>query len=93
MKESVIENYLCGEVEKIGGLSWKWKCPGRQGVPDRIVMCNGIIVPVETKRPGGKPRKLQDWTHELISSTGNYVMVIDTKDKVDRFVGYLKGLK
>jgi hypothetical protein len=36
VREKVIENYLCEEAKKIGGLCYKFTSPGRRGVPDRI---------------------------------------------------------
>ncbi len=88
MRESEIEKYLCKQVKtELNGRAFKWISPGLNGVPDRI-----IIAPmrriwfVETKAPGKKLRKLQEWVAGLISSMGFVVLRIDTKEKVDRFI-------
>lgn len=86
MKESVIEKYLVKRVKGIGGLCYKFVSPGNSGMPDRLVVYNGKIIPVETKRPGGKPRDLQQWVHEQFGSCGVIVYTLDTKFAVDVFV-------
>lgn len=41
VRENKVETYLNDEVESVGGMTRKWVSPGRDGVPDRIV-----IIPV-----------------------------------------------
>lgn len=73
-----INNILYGTAEH-DGLS--------SGVPDRIVLVPmGRIYFVETKAPGKKLRKLQEWVCGLIKGLGFAVLRLDTKDKVDAFV-------
>ena len=36
IRESKIERYLREEIELLGGEAYKFVCPGRQGVPDRL---------------------------------------------------------
>ena len=58
--EKDIERYLKNEIEKLGGVSLKWVCPGNDGVPDRIViMPGGEIWFVELKADRGKIGALQ----------------------------------
>lgn len=94
-REFKVENYLLKEVEKIGGKCYKWVSPGHDGVPDRIVMFMGCVIFVETKRPGGKPRKLQKKRLEELQLQGMNTSVVDSKESVDSVVAYLvsKGLR
>lgn len=62
------------------------------GVPDRIILLpTGKIFFVETKRPKGKTRVLQNRQIEHIRALGFEVLVIDTKEKVDEFISKVKG--
>ena len=60
MLESQIEKAYCQEVKKRGGIAVKMLSPSMIGLPDRL-----IILPktpmyfIEFKRPGEKPRKIQ----------------------------------
>lgn len=38
IRENKVEKYLDKEVTKLGGITRKWVSPGRDGVPDRIVI-------------------------------------------------------
>lgn len=53
MLESRLERKMTDFVRKCGGRSFKWVCPGRVGVPDRIfIFPGGVIIFAEIKRPG-----------------------------------------
>lgn len=88
MLESEVEKHLCKRVKKeLHGWALKFVSPGQNGVPDRIVLVPmGRIFFVETKAPGKKLRKLQEWVCGLIKGLGFAVLRVDTKDKVDAFV-------
>ena len=88
MLESDVEKHLCKrEKNEIHGWALKFVSPGQNGVPDRIVLVPmGRIYFVETKAPGKKLRKLQEWVCGLIKGLGFAVLRLDTKDKVDAFV-------
>ena len=88
MLEKEVEQYLCKRVkEELHGWALKFVSPGQNGVPDRIVLVPmGRIYFVETKAPGKKLRKLQEWVCGLIKGLGFAVLRLDTKDKVDAFV-------
>ena len=70
--EKDIERKLREMVEKHGGQCLKWVCPGRAGVPDRIVLLpGGRIVFIELKRPkGGKLSRLQEYWGRKLQSLG-----------------------
>ena len=53
MRESLVERKLKDEVEKAGGLCWKFTST-TDGVPDRIILLYpGRVIFAETKAEGG----------------------------------------
>lgn len=93
MLESDVEKRLRKKVnEELGGRAFKFVSPGFNGVPDRIVLVPmGRIYFVETKAPGKKLRKLQEWVRGVIQGLGFIVLRIDTKEKVDAFIRQVKA--
>jgi hypothetical protein len=92
MQESRIEKRLKKEIEKIGGKALKFVSPGVSGIPDRIVLLpQGRIVFVELKAPGEKLRALQEYRAKELKALGFRVEMIDTAEKVGRFVLDLKS--
>ena len=65
--EKQIERQLREGVQKLGGIAYKWVCPGHRGVPDRIVLLpGGRIYFVELKAQDGTPSPQQlRMTHRL----------------------------
>lgn len=92
MLESEVEKTLCKKVRlELRGKAFKFVSPGFNGVPDRIVLVPmGRIYFVETKAPGKKLRKLQEWVCGVIRDLGFTVLRIDTKEKVDDFIRRVK---
>lgn len=88
MLEKTVENELCNRVKnELHGRALKFVSPGQNGVPDRIVLVPyGRIYFVETKAPGKKLRKLQEYVCSLIRQLGFNVLRIDTIEKVEDFV-------
>lgn len=87
MEESRVERRLKAQVEKIGGKALKFISPGVNGVQDRIVLLpGGRIIFVESKAPGKKLRKLQEYRAKELRKLGFRVECIDTVEKVDLFV-------
>ena len=69
--EKEIERKLRLEVTKLGGQCLKWVCPGRSGVPDRIIlMPGGRIYFAELKAPGEKERARQEYVQERLRKLG-----------------------
>jgi len=82
--ENAVENYLTKEVERRGGITYKFESPGQKGVPDRIVILNGRTAFVETKRPkGGRFSKLQKWQIDRMRKAGAKVYTAKNKEEVD----------
>jgi hypothetical protein len=90
MQESRIEKRLKKEIEKIGGKALKFVSPGMSGVPDRIVLYKGLAIFVELKAPGKDLRRIQEFRAKELRTLGFRVEMIDTIEKVDRFVLDLK---
>lgn len=67
----------------------KFTSPGRSGVPDRVVATPLGTVFVETKRPGGKLRRLQEVVIEKMRRAGAEVYVVDSVAGVDELVWLL----
>ena len=86
MREKDIEQYLVKRARESGGKAYKWVSPGNDGVPDRIVIFPGCIIFVELKAPGKKPTLLQLARHRELAGFGLEVLVIDSKEDVDRLV-------
>ncbi len=86
-KEEVkVETYLHQEVTKLGGTTRKWVSPGRDGVPDRICMLNGLIWFVEVKTLKGKLSVRQQREIEVLKSHDATVFVVYGKSDVDKMI-------
>lgn len=85
--EKRIEDKLKVGIECIGGWCVKFPPLFFRGFPDRIVLVpGGVIVFVELKAPGEKPRPLQVKVHEGLRRLGFRVEVLDTEEAVDTFI-------
>ena len=89
--EAQIERYLVSEIKRIGGLCWKWTSPGTNGVPDRIIMIQGLTIAVELKAPGEEVRPLQQHRIDEIKLTGNMACVVDSYEVVDKLIRNLEN--
>lgn len=87
MNEKPIEKYLVKRVKEVQARAAKFVSPGWSGVPDRIIIApGGLIVFVECKAPGEKPRKLQSYRMRQLSELGHKVATVDTYGSVDRLI-------
>lgn len=85
-REKDIEQYLKKQVEKQGGLCWKFTSPGNAGVPDRLVITPKRTIYVELKRPGEMPRPIQQVRINQLLQMNQRVFVLDSKAAVDAFM-------
>ena len=89
VRESEIEAYLVKRVREAGGISYKFVSPGVVGVPDRIVIWNGIVAFVEVKAPGGRVTALQEWHLRRLLDHGVIAGTCSSKYSVDRLIEQL----
>lgn len=86
VRENKVERYLDDQVKRIGGITRKWVSPGRDGVPDRIVIRNGKVVFVEVKTTDGKLSPAQVREHDRLRDQGVRVVTIHGEQGVDVFI-------
>lgn len=81
--EKQIEQSLIKAVKNMGGIAPKFVSPGFDGMPDRIVLLPyGVMVFVEVKAPGKKPRPLQVSRHGMLRRLGFKVYILDDMDQI-----------
>jgi hypothetical protein len=87
VRERDIEKKLTKAVKAQGGMCPKLISPGMDGMPDRLVlMPQARIGFVEVKRPGARPRPLQERRHAQLRSLGFLVLVLDDPEKIPEIV-------
>lgn len=93
MREKTIEAALVKRIKTLGGLCEKFVSPNKRGVPDRIILLPlGRVIFVEVKSCGKVPTKLQLRDHARRRELGFEVVVIDSIDAINMFIGeYLNG--
>ena len=93
MREKSIEQALVRETKRRGGICPKFTSPGMDGMPDRLVLFpEGILVFVEVKAPGEKPRPLQLHRHEQLRRLGFHVYVLDGLDQIGGLLDEIQRL-
>ncbi|QZI92134.1 VRR-NUC domain-containing protein [Vibrio phage PS25B.1] len=85
-RENKVERYLDSEVVKLGGLTRKWVSPGRDGVPDRIVVINSVVWFVEIKTIDGVTSEVQKREHQRLIDCGANVATVYGNTGVDMFI-------
>ena len=91
-RENKVETYLDSKVKKLGGITRKWVSPGRDGVPDRIVIWHGETFFVEVKTVDGKLSEAQKREHKRLLSSGAFVTTVYGDGGVDKFIEFMKEL-
>lgn len=91
VRENKVERYLDKQVKLLGGDTRKWVSPGRDGVPDRIVILNGRVVFVEVKTTDGVTSEAQKREHARLRDKGARVTTVKGNSGVDGFVSDLKA--
>lgn len=92
VRENKVEKYLDEKIKALGGITRKWVSPGRDGVPDRIVIVRGIVVFVEVKTADGDVSPSQDREIRRLAESGARVTVVRGHDGVDKFIHRLNAL-
>lgn len=91
--EADVEARLREKVRtELQGIAYKWVCPGRNGVPDRMVcLPGGHVIFVELKAPGKQLRYNQIIRRKELLRLGFRVVMLDSKAAVDTFIEGLRG--
>ena len=84
--EKKIEQRLVRKVKEKGGLCLKWVSPSMTGVPDRLVIHNSRVIPVELKDPKGKLSARQELMIKELQARGVQTHVLSSEQQVDQFV-------
>ena len=84
--EKRLEQRLVRKVKEKGGLCLKWTSPGTTGVPDRLVILNGQVRPVELKDPKGVLSLRQNYMIAELERRGVPVTILWNDDDGDAFV-------
>lgn len=90
--EKTLEQSLKNAVEsKMHGLCVKLLSDFMTGLPDRMCLLpGGLVIFIELKTTGKKPRKIQAHVHEKLRSLGFLVYVIDSTDSMKRLLDGLE---
>lgn len=87
VRENKVERYLKQQIkEHFNGDTRKWVSPGRDGVPDRIVILRGQVWFVEVKTDDGTLSVAQMREHERLAKAGAQVRCVWGEKDVKRFV-------
>ena len=93
--ERDVEAYLVRRCEALGWEVRKIKWIGRIAAPDRLILARrrdrqdhleGLILFVELKKPGEKPRIAQEREHNRLRAAGATVYVVDSMNAVDSLI-------
>ena len=75
--ESTIQASIIKRYESNGYMVVKIGLCNKQGFPDLMVLKDGKVSFVEVKRPGQKPRPLQEFRHRELIEQGFDVLILD----------------
>ena len=91
MREKTIEEYLTWAVERVGGVTFKFRSPSQRGVADRIVcLPNGQTWFVEVKTEGGRLSELQKvFASDMALMNQRYVCLWN-KDQIDGWLNEIR---
>ena len=90
MLERDVEKILVKGVRDLGGKAYKFTSPGNGGVPDRLIVIDGLIDFVELKQDNGRLSPLQRVQISKLRSLGASVLILQGEQDVRL---YLDGLK
>lgn len=92
MLEKDIEAWLNKQIEKMGGIAYKFVSPGNPGVPDRIyILPDGRVWFVELKQQFGRIANIQKWQRQRLLEMGCNYRLVRGMDDAKMFVQQLKG--
>jgi len=86
MLEKDIEEWLGKQVEKLGGIQFKFISPGNPGVPDRIyIFPGGQVYFVELKQELGRMSRIQKWQRDRFRQMGCRFSLVKGMDQAREF--------
>ncbi len=89
--EDEVEDYLIKRVEDMGGVCIKGNPHNQRGMPDRIcILPNGLLVFVELKRPGRKPRPNQRLMINRFRKLGHHAVWANSFGMVDKLIDWCR---
>jgi len=89
--ESKIENYLVKSIKNIGGECIKGNAHNSRGMPDRIaILPKGLVVFIEVKRPGLKPRPNQRIRIKRFNKMGHFAVYANTYGMIDGLIRWMQ---
>lgn len=92
MLEKEIEKALVDKIKALGGLCLKFTSPSMTGIPDRMILLpNGKVGFIETKRPGEKPRPIQKKRISQLKDLGFKVYVLNNRNNIDQIIKEIGG--
>jgi len=91
IRENKVETYLHDRVTETGGTTRKWVSPGRDGVPDRIVITPWALWFVEVKTTDGTLSSAQEREHKRLREAGATVRTVYGHAGVDQLIEELKN--
>ena len=74
--ESKIQSRIIKRYEKDGYFVVKLIKTNKNGIPDLMCLKDGKMLFIEVKRPGLKPKTLQEFRHEELKNKGFEVLVL-----------------
>lgn len=77
--EAQIQTQVKNDLKKAGWLVIKLIQCSEAGMPDLIALKDGRVVFIEVKRPGQKPRPLQEYRHKKLREAGFEVIIATSK--------------
>lgn len=83
-KENIIENYLVKRCKELN--IFILKNTGMKGIPDRLILKNGVYIWIETKRPGETPSEIQKEIIRRLKLQKAIVYIADNKTEIDRIL-------
>jgi len=93
LSEKAVELYLRQEIERYGGICYKFVSPGRVGVPDRLcVLPKGKFFFVEVKQANGKLSPMQIREIKRLETLEQPIFVVYSKQQVDNILEVLYEL-
>ena len=88
--EGRLESMFAKKIKEMGGLCYKWIAPGHSGVPDRLVIIDGKIYPIEFKTYRGVLSPQQHKTIEEFEKRGVRIWVVYGEDGVENMINIIR---